>query len=317
MPSFRFSLLCAVLLAACGAKPQPETHTEPQAQAESESGAPSPAAPVDVVVVKMAAHSTLSQPARPLGSTLRLTASTLGDMFLLDCDNHRVLRYGAGGELLGEVGGAGSGTLQFYSPVDLDADGQTVWVLDRQNRRLVRLNRVLNHVEEIPLAPPADNLEAPLWYDGVSAAANGDVFLLDKRAPQAVRISAGGDILASYGGFGTGNGRLENPSDMDAAQDGSLFVVDGRRLVIFDRSGNFQRELRHAEGLSRVEAESQNAWVSTSSGELLWYSDGRLHRVTALSETLPRPVDLTVVSGKDPLLLDAGASVWLCRASSD
>ena len=69
--------------------------------------------------------------------------------------------------------------------------------------------------------------------------------------------------------------------------------------------------------MARVEAESQNAWVTTVSGDLLWYSDGRLHRVTALSETLPRPVDLTVVSGKDPVLLDPGASVWLCRASSD
>ena len=319
MPSFRFSLACALVLAACGAKPQPDAVPDPEQPAVTTAGAApaSAAASVDVVVVTVAAHSKLTQPARPLGATLRLTASTLGEMFLLDCDNHRVLRYGAGGELLGEVGGSGSGTLQFSSPVDLDADGQTVWVLDRQNRRLVRLNRVLNYVEEIPLAPPADNLEAPLWYDGVSAAANGDVFLLDKRAPQAVRISAGGDILASYGGFGTGNGRLENPADIDAAQDGSLFVVDGTRLIVFDRSGNFQREIRHAEPLSRVEAESQNAWVTTSSGELLWYSNGRLHRVTALSETLPRPVDLTVVSGKDPVLLESGASVWLCRASSD
>jgi len=272
---------------------------------------------VDVVVVQVAAHAELTQPARPLSQTLRLTASTFGEMYLLDCDNHRILRYGAGGELLGEVGGSGSGTLQFNSPVDLDADGQTVWVLDRQNRRLVRLNRVLNHIEEIPLAPPADNLDAPLWYDGVSASADGDVFLLDKRTPQAVRISAGGEILASYGGFGTGNGRLEEPTDIDAAQDGSLFVVDGRRLLVFDRSGNLQREIQHSEPLARIEAEAHNAWVTTRAGELLWYADGRLHRVTALTETLPRPVDLTVVAGRDPVLLDSGPSVWLCRASSD
>jgi hypothetical protein len=307
MRSLRYSLACALGVASCGAKPQPDRAADTAISI----------APADVVVVQVGRRDALGQPSRPLGRTLRLTATTLGDLYVLDCDNNRVLRYGQGGELMGEAGGSGTGTNQFSSPVDLDADGQTVWILDRQNRRLVRLNRILNHVEEIPLAPPADQLEAPLWYDGVSAAANGDVFLLDKRAPQAVRVSPAGEILCSYGGFGSGNGRLEGPSDLDAAQDGSLFVLDGRRLLIYDRSGNFQLEVRHSEPLARVEASTRDAWITTASGELLWYADGRLYRATAVTETLPRPVDLTLLAGRDPVLLDAGATVWLCRAPSD
>lgn len=316
MRSFRFSFAFALCLVACGAKPQPESAVQPSPSAEPT--APLKEASVEVAV-NVSSRALLTQPTRPLGRNLRLTASTMGEYFVLDCDNHRVLSFGTGGELLGEAGGSGTGATQFNAPVDLDADGQSVWILDRQNRRLVRLNRILNYVEEISLAPPADHLEAPLWYDGVSAAANGDVFLLDRRAPQAVRISPAGDVLASYGGFGSGNGRLENPTDLDATQDGSLFVVDGNRLLIYDRSGNVQREIRHSEPLARIVAESRTAWITTASGDLLWYSDGQLHRALAPSAgaSLPRAVDLTVVAGKDPALLDAARSVWLCRASSE
>lgn len=257
------------------------------------------------------------QPARPLGRTSRLSGSPTGDFYLLDCENHRVLRYGADGSLLAQLGGVGSGKGEFNSPVDLDADGQMIWVLDRQNRRLVRLNHALNYVEEISLQPRSDDISAPLWYDGVSASSNGDVFLLDRREPQAVRISPAGEVLASYGGFQTGNGRLEAPTDLDAGQDGSLFVTDGKRLLIFDRSGNLQKELSYMEPLVRVEAAGSSAWITTASGQLLHYSEGRLSRVVALSGSIPVSVDLTLGKMQEPVLLDSEWSVWLFQALDD
>lgn len=318
MRSWLFSFGCFAVLsvAACGAK---TSSTPSESQPSPGKNAPAKTAEnttTDVVLLEPTTHFQFLESSRPLGRVLRFSASTMGDLFVLDSDNHRVLRYDLDGRLVGEVGGSGTGKNQFSSPVDLDADGQTVWVLDRQNRRLVRLNAVLNYVEEIPLEPATGDLSAPLWYDGVSAAANGDVFLLDKRAPQAVRISAGGEILATYGGFGTGNGRLEAPVDLDAAQDGSLFVVDGSRLLLYDRSGNLERVVRHSEPLAHVEAGGQDAWITTAYGELLWYHDGTLQRVIS-SGTLPRVVDLTISAAKDPILLEAGWSVWLCHVTSD
>jgi len=298
----RFSALGLLLLAACAAKPH-----------AVDTGAAS--APLDVAVVNVVRRVALTPPPRPLGHALRLTATSANDLYLLDSENHRVLRYGTDGTLLGESGGSGAGTNQFNVPVDLDADGQTVWIVDRQNRRLVRLNRALNFVEEIPLEPASGNISAPLWYDGVGTSSNGDVFLLDKREPQAVRISAAGEVLASYGGFGTGNGRLETPVDLDAAQDGTLFVVDGRRLLIFDRSGNVQGEIRYSEPLVRVEAGGKQAWIATESGRLLLYREGRLLNVVAVAEELPRIVDLALQGEQDPILLDSESSVWLCHAS--
>lgn len=299
-----FSALAVLLLSACGGKPQVESSGTPDFT-------------LDVVTVSPQGKVALSQPARPLGRTLRLTGSPTGELYLLDCENHRVLRYGTDGSLLAQAGGLGTGKSEFNSPVDLDADGQMIWVLDRQNRRLVRLNHALNYVEEISLQPRSDDISAPIWYDGVAASSNGDVFLLDKREPQAVRISPAGEVLASYGGFQTGNGRLESPSDLDAGQDGSLYVTDGARLLVFDRSGNLQKEISHIEPLVRVEAAGSRAWITTRSGQLLYYAGGHLTRVAALSGELPVNVDLTLGKMQEPVLLDGEWSVWLFQLLTD
>ena len=282
----------SMTLVACGEKP----HT----------GVETSAPPVlDLLLVDPAPPVRLSAPVRPLGRTLRITGLPTGEYYLLDTENHRVLRYATDGSFLAEAGGSGSGKGQFNGPVDLDADGQMIWILDRQNRRLVRMDQGLNFVEEIPLSGSTEDLTAPLWYDAVSASSNGDVFLLDKREPGVVRISSAGEVLANYGGFGTGNGRLEAPTDLDAGQDGSLFVTDGKRLLVFDRSGNLQKEVPHAEPLARVEATGSEAWITTLSGQLLYYTKGKLVRVATSSGSIPESVDLTLGRGQAPVLLDA------------
>jgi outer membrane protein assembly factor BamB len=290
-----------LVLSACGAKPDVDTKaTTPQA--------------LDLLLVDPDPPIQLSSPVRPLGRTLRICGAPSGEYFLLDTDNHRVLHYGADGSLLGEAGGSGSGKGQFNGPVDIDADGQMIWILDRQNRRLVRMDQGLHYVEEISLSGSTEDISAPLWYDAVGASSNGDVFLLDCREPGAVRISSAGEVLANYGGFGTGNGRLEAPTDLDAGQDGTLFVTDGKRLLVFDRSGNLQREVSHAEPLARVEATGSAAWITTVSGQLLYYTKGKLVRVATSSGSIPHSVDLTLGRGQAPVLLDSEWSVWLLKS---
>lgn len=299
-----FSVPLILALVSCGAKLQGEL------PATSEPA-------LEMVVVREARRIPLSPLQGQPGGALRITASPSGEYYVLDRDHHRVLRYSPEGGLLGEAGGSGSGKLEFNVPVDVDADGQMLWVLDRQNRRLVRLNHALNYVEEISLQPGTDDLSKPLWYDGVGASSNGDVFLLDTREPQVVRISSAGDVLASYGGFGTGNGRLESPTDLDAGQDGSLYVTDGRRLLVFDRSGNVHKEIVYTEPLVRVEATGAVAWVTTETGQLLHYARGKLMRVVASSGSIPRSVDLTLGKEQEPVLLDQDWSVWLLELPPD
>jgi hypothetical protein len=309
MRGFAFSSVLAGLLLACGAKPAPDTSSPAISQV-------SPAGAVEFLNVTRRVELEVSN--RPPGARLRLAATELGDLFVLDSDHHRVLRYGQDGRLLGEAGGSGSGTQQFNSPVDLATDGLTIWVLDRQNRRLVRLNRDLNFVEEISLVAAQDDFTTPLWYDALASSGSGDIFLLDRREPQAVRISPAGEVLAVYGGFGMGSGRLEAPTDLAANVDGSLYIADGRNLLYFDRSGNLKSTWTYTEPILFLECGEESVWLVTGSGGMALLQDGQLRRVVVdPAAGTPSPSDVTVGPAARPAVLTAGLEIWLLSPLSD
>jgi hypothetical protein len=229
----------------------------------------------------------------------------------LDADHHRVLRYSETGSELGQVGGSGGGALQFSGPVDIAIDGLTMWVLDRQNQRIVRLDRALNFVEEIDLSPEVEDFDQPLWYDAISCASNGDIFLLDRREPQAVRLSPSGDILATYGGFGMSRGRLDRPTDLAAGRDGSLFVADGSRLLHFGRSGSLVSIHEYTEPFANVATNNHGTWLTTRSGQLVTL-EGQSFRRAIIDPNVgsPRLFDICMSSGAGPILLTSGPEVW-------
>lgn len=295
-----FSLLLALgaaLATGCGPKaPPPSLGT----------------ADAEVVLLEVARQISLSAPSVPLGRNLRLAASSTGDWYVLDTDHHRLLHYDAEGNLRREAGGLGTGPLEFDTPVDIDADGLSVWILDRQNRRLVRLNRDLNYIEEMPVGATADDLTGTLWYDALALTGSGDLLLLDLREPKVVRISPAGDLLASYGGFGLGTGRLEKPADLAASSSGDVYVADGRGILLYDRSGNFRSEAVAPTQVTAVAAGDDEAWGVLASGDMIRVARGRSQRVMVdPARGRPVPVAITFVRGQGPAILAAGLTVWL------
>jgi DNA-binding beta-propeller fold protein YncE len=231
---------------------------------------------------------------------------------VLDTDHHRVLHYDAQGNLRREVGGLGTGPLEFDTPVDIDADGLSVWILDRQNRRLVRLSLDLNYIEEMPVGAAADDYSGTLWYDALALTSSGDLLLLDRREPKVERLSPSGDIVASYGGFGLGSGRLENPADLAAASSGDVYVADGRRIRCYDRAGNYRGAAVTPAPVTTVAGGDNGAWGLLASGDLCNVSRDLYRQVTVdPARGKPVPVAVTFVRGQGPAILDAGLRVWL------
>jgi sugar lactone lactonase YvrE len=302
MRGIAFSLLSAAILSACASGPR--ATQEPTVSASPE-----------LLSIERQVH--LNPPLRPLGNAPKLATAPDGDIYILDPDHHRVLHYGQDGRLQREAGGLGDGPLEFNTPVDFDTDGLSLWVLDRQNRRLVRLDLDLNYIEQLSLAPAEGDLSAPLWYDAVSCAQTGDVFLLDRREPRVIRISQAGEQLASYGGFGLGDGRLTAPVDLAVEPDGVLWVADGNRLMRYNRSGNFERAHSFPESITAVAAGKGKVWAVSSRGSL--WSAGLTHSAKVIFPDADAAAFVATAVTRDgrPAMLDGNLTVWLTAADSD
>jgi len=291
------SVLVATVLTACGVKPPAVEHAAPEGS---------------VSLLEVVKQIRLERPGAQFGRALRITVAPNGDIYVLDPDHNRILRYNPDGTIQRSAGGFGSGPLQFDVPIDFDTDGLAIWILDRQNRRLVRLDLMLNFIEEISLQPDSDGLSAPIWYDALACTANGDIVLLDKSEPKAVRLSPTGDLLASYGGFGMGDGRLDHPVDLAVSHTGDLYVADGKRLLQYDRAGNFRRAYGFQEPLVDVAANGEAVWAIVGDGRLYHVSNRQTHAdIVDPASGSPAPIAIATGRDGDPVILDRELIIWL------
>jgi len=69
----------------------------------------------------------------------------------------------------------------------------------------------------------------------------GERYYIDHKANRVVHADVKGNILDSFGGFGNGNGKFNDPWGIAIDTDGAIFVADtfNHRIQKFDSSGNF------------------------------------------------------------------------------
>lgn len=84
----------------------------------------------------------------------------------------------------------------------------------------------------------------PKGYDRevlVSVDSNGNVYILDIKNNVIHKFTPSGEKLISFGKYGSGNGEIDNASDMIIDNENNIFVTDkgNNRVVRFDINGNF------------------------------------------------------------------------------
>jgi uncharacterized protein (TIGR03663 family) len=77
---------------------------------------------------------------------------------------------------------------------------------------------------------------------GISLAPTGDQLVVDHKANRVVRIGPNGNMLSTFGGFGSANGKFNDAWGIAVDTDGSIYVADtfNHRIQKFDPQGNFQ-----------------------------------------------------------------------------
>lgn len=99
-------------------------------------------------------------------------------------------------------------------------DGETVLVADRDSGS-VRGFEPKGELRGEPV--PAGLVER---CGGIGVCLNGDIVLTDSARGRVVRVRPGGQVVASSGRFGAGEGEFNTPTAVVEAPDGTIWVLD-------------------------------------------------------------------------------------------
>ncbi|MFH1862088.1 MAG: NHL repeat-containing protein [bacterium] len=212
-----------------------------------------------------------------------IAVGPLGNLVLLDARLATILKLGRDGKLLGQIGGPGSGVEQFSAPADLCVlSGLDVFVADRGNDRIVRLDRQLHYLAEYRAQ---EGTSADLVFDNplsVVLTPRGDLFIADGGNDRILKLDPSGREVFSFGAYGEEKESLTAPFRLELDPRGGIWVLDARGKVShFDEYGGYLESLMaQLRGSPTGLAVSANyLWVTSDS--LIWVVDrkGRTVRV--------------------------------------
>ena len=167
----------------------------------------------------------------------------MGNIFITDTGNDRVVKCDPEGKFLKETGGFGWEAGQFNRPTYVATDnGLNVYVVDTQNKRIQRFDHNLNYVSTIQIKEGADFSGFGL-LEGIAITSSGEIIVSDIEGDLLIELNSFFEYERTFGGFGEGG--LRDPLGVCFSQNGDFYAADSRndRVVIFDSFGNFIKSL--------------------------------------------------------------------------
>jgi tripartite motif-containing protein 71 len=246
-----------------------------------------------------------------------ITLDILGNIFITDTGNNRVVECDREGRFLREIGGFGWETGQFNRPTYITTDnGLNIYVVDSQNKRIQRLDHNLNFVAAIKVEKEGDfaGLSLP---EGIAITPSGEMILSDMQEDCLILLDNVFNYERSFGGFGEGGGNLRDPLGIFTDREGSIFVADSHnnRIAVFDQFGNYlksfgEKSLNIPSGVTVDQ--NQLIYVANTGNNSITVFDHQGNLILDYGEPgvglskLSRPTDLQFGSDGKLYLVDSG-----------
>lgn len=188
-------------------------------------------------------------------------------IYLTDMRNSRIQVLEA--MTLKPVGSFGSGELSYPHDAEFDSAGRLL-VADTGNDR-VAIYEVKG--AQAKLVAELKGLAGP---EGVAVTPDGRVMVTNTRNA-TLSVFRDGKLERTLAGPGTNDGELRNPHDVEAAGDGSIYVVDSanNRVQVFDAALKHRATFGPAFGLSGPK-------YLAIDGDRIWLADEYNHRILLL-----------------------------------
>lgn len=181
-------------------------------------------------------------PTSAAGFPVGLAVHPDGRVFVADTHYHRVLVYRDDGTMLASFGELGNGDGQFQLPTDVafDAAGNIYVSEYYENDRITKWSPDFRFLRELPTHIGGIRLSRPT---GLVVDDEQTLWVADACNHRLIRYSLEGDMISTFGTFGSAPGELRYPYDISLSPTGELLVCEyeGHRLQWFSKDGKSLR----------------------------------------------------------------------------
>jgi len=209
-----------------------------------------------------------------------------GDVYLLDGLNDRVVVFDSSGGVRFSFTGEASGAGRLKLPMGIDVNGDTVYVTDTGNHRIVLFDRYGIFIKAINLSTGKPEKEKP-EPTGIIVS-DGTLFWSDRKNHKVCGIDIAVERMTGcFGGKGEGDGSFLYPFMLSADSGGYIHVVDvlNGRVQYFNsrkiyygsvsRFGLLPGTLFRPNGIA-IDEEDRVYVTDSFKGEVFIFKDGRL-----------------------------------------
>lgn len=188
-------------------------------------------------IVRFGADGKWIEDIREIGGSsllhpLGLDYHPTGGLWIADSGNHRAIQMkpdGSAGRVLAPVADANEYPAD-VTDIAVTADGNTVWLADNDNHRLIRWS--LGNDGPVRVGRRGESL-GQLYHPFMLALnPGGDVLITDVMNGRIAAFSAAGATLESIGAYGIDMGQMYRPKGVVTDADGNVWVTDGTLNVV-------------------------------------------------------------------------------------
>lgn len=160
-----------------------------------------------------------------------------GYFIVADKLSNEIYKVDSLGNVNKEIGGYGWQPGLFDSPEDVFSNELNTYICDKNNDRIVVLDRNLNFVS-ILKTNDSDNQDADYKQPTCFGINNqSDFFILDSYNQRILKYNLRGDFTQQIGSYDSGNFYLSAPNKFALSPDGKLFIINGSKIFVFDQFG--------------------------------------------------------------------------------
>lgn len=189
--------------------------------------------------------------------------TSAGFIYVTDAGTDEIYKLDTLGNVLKSAGGYGWDEGLFDNPSDIFASPLSVYVCDKNNNRVERFDKDLNYVSQLSTINSDTSAERFGYPLGCVVSPQGDLYILDSENKRIVKFDLFGNFSQNFGGYDAGSYALNNPTKLAVSMNNDIYVVDGKRVLIFDQYGTGINILNSGEVLKGMKIIFSNLTLNT------------------------------------------------------